>query len=242
MGRKTMKWLSYVLVVSMAVAAGAAHAQENDGEKIAEYKTPEVGTRLEYADWSCTVEEATGFRTVCRIADGSTITLVGWLEIDGDLPDTGYFTERLYFYFDGTEKVYTAQTGINDTELAKIEAIWPLKVGKKTRYRVRVFAGLQFDVRAKVEAIEQLDVGGEEIETFVIHLDSRLRGDSDRQDFERRLWYSPELGVIVKEEFEWIQGVRRGQRFDSDLLSAQRPDGTPTFAFAPKTDSGAKQD
>ncbi len=238
-----MKWLTYVLVVSMAVfAAGAVHAQESNDEKVAEYKAPDIGTRLEYAGWTCTVEEVAGLRTLCRLGDGSTITLVGWLEIDGDLPDAGYFRERLYFYIDGAEKVYTQRTGLNDTDLRNIEAIWPLKVGKKSRYRVRVFAGLQFDVRASVEAIEQLDLGGQKIEAFVIRLDSRLRGDSSRQDFLRRLWYSPELAVIVKEEFEWTQGPRRGRKFDSDLLSAQLPDGTPTFAFAPKPGGGAKQD
>ena len=236
-----MKWLAYVLVVSMAIfAPRAVHAQESNDEKVAEYKPPQIGTRLEYAGWTCAVQEVAGLRTLCQLGDGSTITLVGWLEIDGDLPDTGYFQERLYFYIDGSYKVYTEQTGLNESELRKIEAIWPLKVGNKTRYRVRVFAGMQFDVRASVEAIEQLDLGGQEIETFVIHLDSRLRGDSFRQDFERRLWYSPELAVIVKEEFEWTQGSRRGQRFDSDLLSAQLPDGTPSFAFAPKPSGSAK--
>lgn len=243
MGRKTMKWLTYVLVVSMAVLAPrAVQAQENTNEKVAEYKAPEIGTRLEYVGWTCTVEEVEGLRTLCRLEDGSAITLVGWLEIDGDLPDSGYFQDRLFFYFDGTQKVYTEQTGFNQTELSKIEAIWPLKVGNKTRYRVRVFAGMQFDVRASVEAIEQLDLGGQKIETFVIKLDSRLRGDSSQQNFLRRLWYSPELAVIVKEEFEWTQGPRRGRRFDSDLLSARLPDGTPTFAFAPKPGGDAKQD
>jgi len=238
-----MKWLTYVLVVSMAVfAARAVLAQESNDEKVAEYKAPDIGTRLEYAGWTCTVEEVAGLRTLCRLGGGSTITLVGWLEIDGDLPDSGYFQERLYFYADGIEKVYTEQTAFTQSELKKVEAIWPLKVGKKTRYRVRVFAGMQFDVRASVEAIEQLDLGGQKIETFVIKLDSRLRGDSTRQDFLRRLWYSPELAVVVKEEFEWTQGPRRGRRFDSDLLSAQLPDGTPTFAFAPKPDGDAKQD
>lgn len=238
-----MKWLAYVLIVSMAVfAPRAVHAQESNDEKLAEYRAPDIGTRLEYVGWSCTVEEVAGLRTLCRLGDGSTITLVGWLEIDGDLPDAGYFRDRLYFYIDGAEKVYTQRTGLNDSDLRNIEALWPLKVGNKTRYRVRVFAGLQFDVRASVDAIEQLDLAGEEIETFVISLDSRLRGDPSRQDFLRRLWYSPELAVIVKEEFEWTQGSRRGQRFDSDLLSAQLPDGTPTFAFAPKPDGDAKQD
>lgn len=238
-----MKWLTYILVASIAVfAPRALSAQESNGEKIAEYKAPEIGTRLEYVGWTCTVEEVAGLRTLCRLGDGSAITLVGWLEIDGDLPDSGYFQDRLFFYFGGTQKVYTEQTGLNQTELDKIEAIWPLKVGKKTRYRVRVFAGLQFDVRASVEAIEQLDLGGQIIETFVIKLDSRLRGDSSRQDFLRRLWYSPELAVIVKEEFEWTQGPRRGRKFDSDLLSAQLPDGTPTFAFAPKPSGDATQD
>lgn len=241
MGHKAMKWLAYVLIAAMAVfAPRALHAQETG--KIAEYKAPKIGTQLTYAGWACTVKEVAGLRTVCEIEDGSVITLVGWLEIDGDLPDTGYFRERLYFYIDGAEKVYTLRTGLNDTDLANVEALWPLKVGNKSRYRVRVFAGLQFDVRASVESIEQLEIGGEEIETFVIYLDSRLRGDAYRQDFERRLWYSPKLAVIVKEEFAWTQGSRRGQRFDSNLLSAQLPDGTPTFAFAPKPDGDAKQD
>ena len=238
-----MKWLTYVLVVSMAVfAPRAIHAQENNDEKVAQYIAPDIGTRLEYAGWTCTVEEVAGLRTTCRLEDGSAITLVGWLEIDGDLPDAGYFRERLYFYIDGAAKVYTLRTGLNDTDLRNIAALWLLKVGNKSRYRVRVFAGLQFDVRASVEAIEQLDLGGQQIEAFVIQLDSRLRGDSSRQDFLRRLWYSPELAVIVKEEFEWTQGSRRGQKFDSDLLSAQLPDGTPTFAFAPKANGDAKQD
>ncbi len=238
-----MKWLTYVLVATMAIfAPRAVNAQESNDEIVAEYRAPEVGTRLEYAGWTCTVEEVAGLRTLCRLGDGSAITLVGWLEIDGDVPDQGYFRERLYFYIDGAEKAYTQHIGLNDVELANIESIWPLKVGKKARYRVRVFAGLQFDVRAKVEAIEKLDLGGQTIETFVIHLDSRLRGDSSRQDFERRLWYSPELAVVVKEEFEWTQGSRTGRRFDSELLSAQRPDGSPAFAFAPKPDGDAKKD
>ena len=177
---------------------------------------------------------------LCRLDDNSTITLVGWLEIDGDLPDAGYFRERLYFYISGAEKAYTQRIGLSGTDLRNIEALWPLKVGNKARYRVRVFAGLQFDVRVSVEAIERLELAGAEIETFVIFFDSRLRGDPFRQDFERRLWYSPELAVVVKEEFEWTKGSRRGQRFDSSLLSAQLPDGTPIFAFAPKPNSGVK--
>ena len=239
-----MKWLAYVLIMSMTVfAARSAHAQESDDVKLAKYKAPNIGARLEYTGWTCTVEEVAGLRTLCRLDDNSTIVLVGWLEIDGDLPDAGYFRERLYFYIDGDEgayKAYTQRIGLSGTALRKIEALWPLKVGKKARYLVRVFAGLQFDVRASVESIEQLDLDGEEIETFVIFFDSRLRGDPFRQDFERRLWYSPELAVVVKEEFEWTKGSRRGQRFDSSLLSAQLPDGTPTFAFAPKPNSGVK--
>ncbi len=237
-----MKWLAYVLIMSLAVfAPRVSHAQESDDAKLAEYKAPNIGTRLEYSGWSCTVEEVAGLRTLCRLDDNSTVTLVGWLEIDGAVPDDDYFRERLYFYIDGAEKAYTHRIGLNDTDLKNIESLWPLKLGNKTRYRVRVFAGLQVDVRVSVEAIEQLELAGEEVETFVIFFDSRLRGDSSRQDFERRLWYSPELAVVVKEEFVWTKGSRRGQRFDSNLLSAQLPDGTSTFAFGPKPTGDAKQ-
>ncbi len=230
-----MKWLSCLLGLSIAAfAPGALHAQGADNEKQAEYKAPAIGTQLEYSGWSCNVEEVDGLRTLCRLGNGSAVTLVGWLEVDGNLPDEGYFRERLSFYISGAQKVYSIRTALSRGDLKKIEALWPLKVGNKSRYRVRVHAGLQFDVRASVEAIEQLDIGGEQIEAFVVHLDSRLRGDPNRQDFERRIWYAPELGAIVKEEFEWTQGPRRGQRFDSDLLSAQLPDGTPSFAFAPR--------
>lgn len=237
-----MKWLAYILILSLAVfAPRVVHAQEGDNAKLAEYKAPNIGTRLEYGGWSCTVEEVAGLRTLCRLADNSTVTLVGWLQIDGAVPDDDYFRERLYFYIHGAQKAYTHRIGLSDTDLANIESLWPLKLGNKTRYRVRVFAGLQFDVRVRVEAIQQLVFAGEEIETFVIFVDSRLRGDSSRQDFERRLWYSPELAFVVKEEFVWTKGSRRGQRFDSNLLAAKRPDGTPAFAFAPRPNGNAKQ-
>lgn len=237
-----MKLLAYVLIMSLAVfAPRLGHAQESDDAKLAEYKAPSIGTRLEYEGWSCTVEDVAGLRTLCRLDDNTTLTLVGWMQIDGDLPDFGPLRERLSFYINGAQKVYTQRIGLNGRDLRNIEALWPLKIGNKTRYRLRVFAGLQFDVRASVESIEQLDLDGEEVETFVIFFDSRLRGDSSRQDFERRLWYSPKLGVVVKEEFVWTKGSRRGHRFDSNLLSAQLPDGTSTFAFAPKPRGDAKK-
>ena len=51
-----MKWLAYVLIMSMTVfAARSAHAQESDDVKLAKYKAPNIGARLEYEGWTCTV-------------------------------------------------------------------------------------------------------------------------------------------------------------------------------------------
>ena len=73
-----MKRLCLLLFVSLALLIPrVGFAQGTETLEPAEYKPPQVGTRIEYSKWACTVEEVDGFKTKCRLDSGGLVTLYG---------------------------------------------------------------------------------------------------------------------------------------------------------------------
>ena len=197
----------------------------------AEYKPPQVGTRIEYSNWTCTVEKVDGFRTKCRLDEGGSVTLFGWLEIDGDLPRSGYLANRWFASRDSL-----LMTALTTDSQRKLENLWPLKNGNQAKYTVRAVEEVRYSgpssarlqSRALVERAETITIGGTILQAFPIGVDGTYihlcRVCSDRSPFVRRLWYAPELGIVVKEEFE-----HDGLRSEYELRSMRLADGSTIF-------------
>lgn len=125
-----------------------------------------------------------------------------------------------------------------------LESLWPLKVGKEVRFATKIRnQGTVGDGEvgrvssyARVESSGSQTLGGLERRTFVITILSKLRiispGGVDQSEYLRRLWYAPEVGMVIKEEFTFSEGAFKGQRYDSTLLSAQLKDGTSLLNLA----------
>ena len=179
--------------------------------------------------------EVDGFRTECRLDDGQTLFLLAWLEIDGSFPRSAHFANRYRLRSSNSYGGPLMRSRIFKKERAAIGSLWPLKVGRdvqySTKFETRGIPGApsygRTSSHVKVESTDSIIAGDSEWRTFVIVVRSKLRfpfqGGFDRSEHTRRLWYAPELGMVVKEEFEFGDGSRS---LESKLLSAQLPDGT----------------
>ena len=157
----------------------------------------------------------------------------GWLEVDGNMPRLGYFADRSWVR--SGQRLQETRLKNNEARLA-VENLWPLEVGKKAQYTgiVASEVGYRYSGRvsstANVESTELVEIYGFRLRAFVIMVHSRVRwGNAIHSDFMRRLWYSPDIGMVVKENFEWTKGERKGRRFDYVLRSVRLADGTRIF-------------
>lgn len=91
------------------------------GTESAEYKPPQVGTRIEYSNWSCNVEAVDGFATTCRMDDGSRIELLGWIEVDGESPV--YLSDRSIVYPGGGLRLLHRSAPLKDESREAISGL-----------------------------------------------------------------------------------------------------------------------
>ena len=139
-----MKKLYLLLFISLALLIPrVGFAQGTDTLEPAEYKPPQVGTRIEYSKWTCTVEEVDGFRTKCRLDEGGSVTLFAWLQVEGKMPRSGYHSDRSWIV--SGQRLLETRLKNNETRLV-VEKLWPLEVGKNAQYTGIVQSGFRLAV------------------------------------------------------------------------------------------------
>ena len=136
-----MKYFYLFLFVSWALfVPSAGFAQSTETLETAEYKPPQVGTRIVYSNWACTVEEVDGFSTKCKLDDGQTVVLFAWLEIDGSFPRAPYFANRYKSppNFGGGGGGPQIASRISKKAQSLLTSLWPLEIGREVRYSTKV--------------------------------------------------------------------------------------------------------
>ena len=100
-----------------------------------------------------------------------------------------------------------------DYSTSDIESLWPLSVGKSVDYKA-AWNGNSQNKSAKVVAIEDVTVPAGTFKTFRIEVTTRNKWYAD----EATTWWSPELGIMVKNEGKVTKGRSGG--WHSELVKA----------------------
>ena len=145
-------------------------------------RCPAVGTLLSYSDGGATESLGAAGDSVCRFKNRKT----------------GATYERVLGSFTPTIP-----------NIGKVRSLIPLEVGKKVTYESSGAGNLgradgAWQYTLSVERYEQLTTPAGTMATFVLFVEERtFRGDGK---WERRYWYAPDVGHVVKFDFKTIQG------------------------------------
>lgn len=80
----------------------------------------------------------------------------------------------------------------------QIEAFWPLRVGNQASWSAKA-RGQKWDFVARAVAYEKVDVPAGSYDAFVIEKTEDNVSTGPRPDKTFKIWWSPELGAIVKQ-------------------------------------------
>ena len=161
----------------------------------AAYTPLPVGTRIVYDKAVLTVAKQDGFATVFKQQVGNTVT---WPQFHAVFGEHG-----------SDIHVSTARGGAVEFDLdadnkRKLEALWPLAVGKQAVYRLHEGRGGSYGgatqvwtITLKVSATETVEAGGRRVPTYVV--DERAESDLG-MSFTGRKWYDPARGLIVRSQ------------------------------------------
>ncbi len=161
----------------------------------AAYKPLPVGTRIVYDKAVLTVAKQDGFAIVFKQQVGNTVS---WPQFHAVFGEHG-----------SDIHVSTARGGAVEFDLdadnkKRLEALWPLAVGKQVVYRLHEGRGGSYGgatqvwtITLKVSATETVEAGGRRVPTYVV--DERAESDLG-MSFTGRKWYDPARGLIVRSQ------------------------------------------
>jgi len=187
-----------LIVAATFVAADVAPAAEGPTLPPAEYKPLPEGTRIEYDNRIFEVTRSDDHEIVFRILTGGVKL---WRPVYSLFAEYG---DNLHVHFSDGQPIGYSIKGDGEN---KLEAFWPLEVGKKVDFRVyEEGAWLTPDdnwyVTLKVEKTEFVILNGIQYPTFVIE----ERGRSDMgKEYVGRKWYHPSAGLIIKATRTWTK-------------------------------------
>jgi hypothetical protein len=216
---KPARFLSALVVL----AAGACLATLD--EAAAAYKSAPNGTQITYSDRTCTVVDSSNGFLRCRLESGETYTRAYGLEIVGPLKPHGDFLTFLSRTSCAGRITRVRELELSDREAKKLGALWPLEVGKSSDYSITAVtnggfgdneANGRFRIRAKVESRESLTTPAGTFDVFVIVQTARASCAANKTTnsvgYERKFWFAPNPGIIVKETVRWTRGHFTGAK------------------------------
>ncbi|MGH6660688.1 MAG: hypothetical protein ACREB6_04065, partial [Rhodospirillales bacterium] len=224
-----------MLIAAQAVfGVSASRAAENPGLPPAEYKPLPVGTRIFYDNAIFTVARTDGYTTVLKKQVGGTTTWLSTHALFGEYTDNMFATrQRDQVFYD-----------IKSDEKKRLEAFWPLQVGKKVQFviqeesRAAYSHADQWRITLTVAKTETLNLGGQAYATYVVEENGENR---DGTSFTGHKWYHPPSGLIVKSARTWTKVARssftrpnfsEGSRESLSLVEAAFPKGTTANVLA----------
>ena len=159
------------------------------------YKPLPVGTRIEYNNATYIIAKQDGYATVLKKQVRGTTTWVSTHALFGE-----YGTDLHVRGARGQGVEY----GLDADNRKKLEALWPLSVGKETTYRLSEAAmgsyggaAQEWTVTLKVSATEAVETASGRFRTYVI--EERAVSDGG-MSFAGRKWYDPASGLIVRSQ------------------------------------------
>ena len=232
-----LRGLTAAIVLSASmVTADAARAAEGPALAPAAFKPLPVGTKVKYDDRNLTVKTSDGFRTVYRVWVGGK---KAWLSTHALF---GEYATNLYVFHDGGDAIAYE---IDDANKIKLEALWPLEIGKEARFQMIEEAAIAEDrqtwtISLKVVKTEIIKVKKVRYATFLIEEKARSSGG---MSFVRKKWYHPPSGLVLKSTKTWTGKNQFGDSYkkisyfekDEDenylLNEVDFPEGTTTHAL-----------
>ena len=232
-----LRGLTAAIVLSaLTVTADAALAAEGPALGPAAFKPLPVGTKVKYDDRNLTVKTSEGFRTVYRVWVGGKKAWLGTHALFGE-----YATD-LYVYHDGGDAIAYE---IDDANKSKLEALWPLEIGKETRFQMIEEAAVAEDrqtwtISLKVVKTDVIKIKKVRYATFLIEERARSSGG---MSFVRKKWYHPQSGLVLKSTKTWTgknqfgYSYKKISYFEKDeeenylLNEVDFPEGTTTHAL-----------
>ncbi|MFQ5765058.1 MAG: hypothetical protein ACE5GT_09025, partial [Rhodospirillales bacterium] len=130
--RTARVWTAAMAMAAATASGSAAFAAEGPSLEPAAYKPLPVGTKVRYDDRNLEVTESDGFRTVFKVWIGGRKTYLNTHAVFGE------YATNLHVYHDGGQPI---SYEINGADKGKLEALWPLQVGKETSYRLNEGGG-----------------------------------------------------------------------------------------------------
>ena len=203
----------------------------------AAYRAPPPGSVVVYDRWRCNVETAQGLDLLC--GDGRRkARLFGHFILHG-VPEARRFAGSVSSvecftdeYAGGAGLIVFTHLELRDPARRKLQAFWPLKVGRKIAFSVH-HGGMRserIDWTLKVAGVESLSIAGKTRRVYRIdgsatyQVCSDLPGpyESDPK-FVQSWWYDPADGVTVKSVRRWTSGPDRGIEYAFNLVRAEIP-------------------
>jgi len=203
------------------------------------YVPPPKGTVIEYDTWTCTVRSSDASETLCRDDDGNSVRLYrGLLPIgkQTDNPHYGHLSPIFCAWQGRVNRI--EQINMSDEQRAKLDNLWPLKGGNQVdaewRYRADEHTPT-VTATIRVHDPENINVGGDTRNAFRVSERGKYTCQTNEagtgtETYDRTWWLDSDQGLVLKEQFDWISGYRKGKSFSYELVSATYPANAPTIA------------
>ena len=214
----------------------------------AEYKPLPVGTRIKYDDRIYRVTRTDGFLTTYRSVTGSMLSYLNAYALFGEYAENLYVTSGVVL----DDASFIISYKIDTDNKKKLEAFWPLEVGKKTKFEVIESGtfGQSWVIALEVAKAEAISLNGMNYATYVIVEEAKSGSGSS---FVGRKWYHPDAGLVIKAERTWTKAVtvpgtynnlrvpnfNEGEEDNYSLSSVTFPEGTTTHALKGTKTGGA---
>ena len=203
---------------------------------------------IEYDTWTCKVTKSRNFEIECWDQSDQAISLYGMIEPIGRFSKTKPVAHLSpvackEYRSAGGRAVNVSAMSLDADGKEAIQGLWPLATGKQAVYRIHYDIPMGYQViESEVEVIgrETVTSGRRSYDTFVVEqtvdrfcaTNDSTNHDVDAGDYRRKLWIDAKRHFIVKDEFQWTSGFRRGKRLAYELVSVKFPADAPAMAQA----------
>lgn len=232
---------SFVGIPMIALGALLLTGQASSAQNApAGFKSPPVGTEINYGSWRCRVIGGGPDETVCMQGE-QRARLYGGIFAHGQIDRWGFggafgHVNCLGFDNSGIKDVYPlGRLTIGPRARKALASLWPMKVGKKARYSVDVHGQENpLDIEVEITGTETLKIAGETRKTFVLKggLSTMTGCDGQITNGKQTWWYDAERSMVVKYAHVTYEGLKPSE-LAFKLRSVRRPPSGKGFKGIP---------
>ena len=227
--KATRTALGLAWLCATTIAAATSVAAQGSGAPSG-FNAPTPGTTLDYGRWTCEVQQGGAFETVCASGD-RRIRLYGGLFPYGRLDSRGFGgivgrVNCIDINVNASTDVYSlGNVELDDDAKKAIKSLWPLKVGKRTRFSSDA-SGQEGTIDTTVRVVGQktVTIAGRSRKVFELRADSSMMTDCGGgiTNFDRTWLYDADRGLIVRYELTTGEGLIPGSA-SYDLVGVRAP-------------------